>query len=54
MTTDYTARRIARESYVTWLENCERKLRDRPTPVIGTRSDGPSARTIRKKILDGI
>jgi len=52
--TDDTARRISREFYVTWVQNAERKLRDRPTPTVGTRADAPTKSGIRKKILAGI
>lgn len=54
-TTNYNARRVAREAYVTWLENLERKSRDRSEPLVrGTRADGPSKASIRKRILDDI
>jgi len=54
MKTNYEQRRIHREAYVTWVQNAERKLRDRPTPTIGTRSDVPTKAGIRAKILAGI
>ena len=52
MTTDYEARRISREYYVTWLENAERSSRNRPTPLCGDRPKREtSVRSIRTKIL---
>lgn len=50
--TDYKQRQVHRDAYILWLETLERKPRDRSEPLVrGTR---PSARTIRKKILEGI
>lgn len=54
MKTDYEQRCIHREAYVSWVENAIRKLRDRPTPTVGTRSDAPTKSGIRARIIASI
>lgn len=53
--TDYTERKVHREAYITWLENCERQLRNRTEPLVrGTCAEKTSKSSIRKEILAGI
>lgn len=52
-TTDYAARDIARESYVAWIDNCCRKLADRPTrPCPPVESEPARRKTSRTDALN--